>query len=62
MNACAMVNLCFWHQHPEHRGSAEVPEPVIPDTLRYGYDPPDAIPYSRAVLAEEPMGNGGDED
>jgi hypothetical protein len=51
MNAAAMIDRCFRHQHPEAYGGLEVSEPIVPVHLRYGHD--HAVP-SADGLAEEP--------
>ncbi len=51
MNAAAMIDRCFRHQHPEAYGGFEVSEPIVPVHLRYGRD--HAV-HSVAGLAEEP--------
>ena len=51
MNAAAMIDRCFRHQHPEAYGGLEVSEPIVPVHLRYAHD--HAVPSSDG-LAEEP--------
>jgi hypothetical protein len=53
MNASAMIDTCFRHQHPEAYGEIEVSEPLVPVRLRYGHD---RAPASLECLAEESLG------
>ncbi len=54
MNAAAMIDTCFRHQHPEAYGEIEVSEPLVPVQLRYGHDRSPAP--SLECLAEESLG------
>ena len=54
-SAAAMINMCFRHQHPEAYGQAEVSEPLVPASLRYGRDQEPLAP-SCVYVQEEPMG------
>jgi hypothetical protein len=54
MNAAAMIDTCFRHQHPEAYGEIEVVEPLVPVQLRYGHDHSPAP--SPEGLAEDELG------
>ena len=56
MNAAAMIDACFRAQHPEAFDRPEVPEPLLPKTLRYGDDITD-IHWPQITLPEEPVGD-----
>lgn len=56
VNAVPMIRRCHRHQHPECHGGAEVREPSVPPTLRYGLGGAHG-PVCEAI-AQEAMGNG----